>query len=98
MILNGQTPVNAAKGKSTGGNQCTQLTLSKPAKQLPINTTTPIERNVILPDGEASPKLNNFIFLFFCYYKIFCFVELVLTNEIQFTNEYLIPSTTGVTL
>lgn len=59
--LNGQTPVKAAKGKSTGGNQCTQLMLSNPAKQLAMNTTTPTERNVILADGDASPKLNIFI-------------------------------------
>jgi hypothetical protein len=47
-----------------GGAQCNQLTFSKPVKQLAINTTIPIERNVILPDGEASPKLKNFIIYF----------------------------------
>ena len=100
IILNGQTPVNAAKGKIIGGAQCNQLTLSNPAKQLAINTTTPTDRNVILPDGEASPKLKIFIlFLFlFYYYKRFCFFESVLTNDTQFTNEYLIPPITGVTL
>ena len=61
IILNGQTPVSAAKGNNTGGNQCTQLMLSNPAKQLAINTTTPIDRNVILADGEASPNLNKLI-------------------------------------
>ena len=61
MILKGQTPVNAANGKMIGGAQCNQLTLSNPAKQLAINTTTPTERKVILADGEASPKLKNLI-------------------------------------
>ena len=61
IILNGQTPVSAANGKSTGGNQCTQLMLSNPAKQLAMNTTTPTDRNVILADGEASPKLKILI-------------------------------------
>ena len=58
-------PVNAANGNMIGGAQCNQLIFSNPAKQLAIKTTTPIERNVILPDGDASPKLNNFIILFF---------------------------------
>lgn len=61
IILNGQTPVSAANGKIIGGAQCTQLMLSNPAKQLAINTTTPIDRNVILADGEASPNLNKLI-------------------------------------
>jgi len=98
-ILNGHNPVKAAKGKSIGGNQCTQLMLSKPAKQLAIKITTPTDRNVILADGDASPKLKIFMFfVFFCYYIIFCFFESVLTNDIQFTNVYLIPFSTGVTL
>ena len=62
--LNGQTPVKAAKGNNTGGNQCTQLMLSNPAKQLAINTTTPTDKNVILADGEASPKLQIFFIIF----------------------------------
>ena len=62
IILKGQTPVKAANGKITGGAQCNQLTLSNPAKQLAINTTTPIERNVILADGDASPMLKIFIY------------------------------------
>ncbi len=60
-ILNGQTPVSAAKGNNTGGNQCTQLMLLNPAKQLAINTTTPTDKNVILADGDASPKLKILI-------------------------------------
>ena len=63
-ILNGQTPVSAANGKMMGGNQCIQLMLSKPAKQFPMKTTTPIDRNVILADGDASPKLQIFFIIF----------------------------------
>ena len=54
-------PVNAANGSMIGGAQCNQLTLLNPAKQLAIKTTIPIDRNVILPDGEASPKLKILI-------------------------------------
>ena len=61
IILNGQTPVSAANGKIIGGAQCNQLTLSNPAKQLAMNTTTPTERKVILADGEASPKFKILI-------------------------------------
>ena len=57
-ILNGHTPVSAANGKRVGGNQCTQLTLSNPAKQFAMKTTTPTDRNVILADGDASPNLK----------------------------------------
>jgi hypothetical protein len=71
MILNGQIPVKAANGKIIGGAQCSQLILSNPAKQLAIKTTTPIERNVILADGDASPVLKNFTcFLFFYNYLV----------------------------
>lgn len=69
-ILNGQTPVSAASGKMIGGAQCNQLMLSNPAKQLAIKTTTPTDRNVILADGEASPKLHSFF--------IQCFLKLLL--------------------
>jgi hypothetical protein len=63
--LKGHTPVKAANGRITGGAQWSQLMLSNPAKQFAISTTTPIERNVILADGDASPRLKIFIFLFF---------------------------------
>lgn len=60
MILKGHTPVNAASGKRIGGAQCNQLTFSNPAKQLAMNTTIPIDKKVILADGDASPKLHSF--------------------------------------
>jgi hypothetical protein len=63
--LKGHTPVKAANGRITGGAQWSQLMFSNPAKQLAINTTTPIERNVILADGDASPRLKIFMFFLF---------------------------------
>lgn len=70
MILKGQIPVSAASGKIIGGAQCNQLTFSNPAKQLAIKTTRPIDKNVILAEGDASPKLQMFF--------IKCFLKLLL--------------------
>ena len=69
-ILNGQTPVSAASGKIIGGAQCNQLTFSNPAKQLAMKTTRPIDKKVILPEGDTSPKLHSFF--------IRCFLKLLL--------------------
>jgi hypothetical protein len=66
--LKGHIPVRAANGNIIGGAQCSQLIFSNPAKIFAIKTTTPIDKNVILADGEASPNLNNFIFVFLFVY------------------------------
>ena len=59
--LKKQTPVSAAIGKRVGGNQCTQLMFSNPAKQFAMKTTEAMLKYVILIDGDASPNLKILI-------------------------------------
>jgi len=47
MILNGQTPVIAARERAMGGIQRTQLITPHPVRVFPIATTAATERNVI---------------------------------------------------
>jgi len=47
MILNGQTPVIAARDNAIGGIQRTQEITPQPVRVFPIATTAATERNVI---------------------------------------------------
>jgi hypothetical protein len=50
IILNGQTPVIAARDNAIGGIQRTQLITPQPVRVFPKVTTAAIDKNVILVD------------------------------------------------
>lgn len=71
IILNGHTPVIAARDNAMGGIQRTQLTTPHPVSVLPIATTKATDKKVILVDETF---LFNKLMYFFIVKLKFIFI------------------------